>query len=475
MRPLELTLLLIDFIILITLLVIRPKRHPWLAGLGALTLIILLGQIIIEGYRWQMLPAYLLTFFLLISIALRLLSSVERILSNRWRIILGFIALIWLLSAILIPVVIPIPILPEPTGPFSIGTTTYHLVDPDRMEIYSPGTNNKREFMLQVWYPANGNLNESTPGRPVNAPYFSQLELAAKALSERLGLPPFFLDHLNFVATHAIVNEPMIDGDGHFPLLIFSPGLRGIRGQNTAQFEDLASHGYIVASMDHPYDSVVTIFPDGRVILHANQRIFPESIPFLESAQKLINVRTGDVDYSLDFLTKANADPKSLFYKRIDLEKVGVFGHSTGGGTALAFCGQDQRCDAGLIYDGWLQPVPEEIVENPLDQPILFMSTEEWLGEENRTLGESNFARQEQPSYSAFINGMNHNNFTDIPLLSPITPMLRLAGPIDATRGVEIINSLSLAFFDKYLLGDKTITLESLVITYPEVSMESNQ
>ena len=61
-------------------------------------------------------------------------------------------------------------------------------------------------------------------------------------------------------------------------MLLFSHGFSGLRMQNTAQFEELASHGYVVASVDHTYDSVITIMPDSRAILHHAQTVMPDGV-----------------------------------------------------------------------------------------------------------------------------------------------------------------------------------------------------
>ena len=329
-----------------------------------------------------MAPAYALTAGLLLAAWIQA-STPSKQERPVWRIaVLALFGLVILLLAAALPFVLPVPKLPEPSGPYAIGTTTYHLVDRNREETYGDHPGGDREFMLQVWYPAES--GSST----MPAPYFDQLDVAASVLAERLGLPSFFLGHLDLVNTHAMIDARPVVEENAYPLLLFSHGLNGLRMQNTAQFEELASHGYIVASLDHTFDSVITIMPDGRAILHHGQTVMPEGVSTVVLGRQLVGVRIQDLAAALTFLEDKNRDPDGFLLDRIDMDKIGVMGHSTGGATAIEFCAHSARCKAVLVQDGWVEPLSEDAMTHSLRQPSIFLSTDEWLGSDNQRIGE---------------------------------------------------------------------------------------
>src|SRR5262249_43758515 len=153
-----------------------------------------------------------------------------------------------------------------PTGVFAVGKITVDWTDESRIEPLSDN-HNSRELMVDIWYPAETS----------KAPPIDYLEVAAyeKALGTE--------DFRNFfgaasetikrgVKTHAVVGAPYARSISRAPVLIFSPGGGMIREAYTSQLEDLASHGYVVAAISHPYDATVTIFPDGRQIKYSDKR-----------------------------------------------------------------------------------------------------------------------------------------------------------------------------------------------------------
>jgi pimeloyl-ACP methyl ester carboxylesterase len=140
--------------------------------------------------------------------------------------------------------------------------------------------------------------------------------------------------------------------------------------------EDLASHGYVVVGFDAPYRTKVVVFPDGREI-----RRTPENNPELclektgqEQASclnRLLAAWTADIVFTLDRLERLNAsDPSGKFTGRLDMTRVGVFGHSFGGAAALQFCQEDPRCTAGIDLDG----APEgSVIRAGLDRPFMIL------------------------------------------------------------------------------------------------------
>ncbi|MCP4421781.1 MAG: hypothetical protein GY805_34645, partial [Chloroflexi bacterium] len=210
-------------------------------------------------------PAYILT-------AVSLLLSLRWLKENKpaprlagMAALLGFFG--WLI-AVSLPVAMPVPYLPDPTGPYAIGTFSRYLLDNGRPETYTEDPNDSRELMVQIWYPAANN-----DGKP--ASYIENLDVAGPVLAEQFDLPSFLLNHINLTQLDVWQEASPVKDEPPFPVIIFSHGLTGLRMQNTVMVRELVSHGYIVAAIDHTYANALSIFPDGRVFVYDPSRIFP--------------------------------------------------------------------------------------------------------------------------------------------------------------------------------------------------------
>ena len=135
-------------------------------------------------------------------------------------------------------------------------------------------------------------------------------------------------------------------------------------------------------------------------------------------------------------------------------------------------CFEDDRCAAAVALDSWVQVIADENQTSELPVPVLFMNSEDWLGSENRSLGKALAANSSALSYEVTITGAHHNNFSDIPLLSPLTSLINLSGPVDGRRTLKIINDYTILFFDKYIKGIPGEISEKFESTYPEVRFE---
>ncbi|MBP7687850.1 MAG: dienelactone hydrolase family protein [Thermoflexales bacterium] len=465
MRPLEILFLLPNLLRFGWWLLVANRRPRWLNWLPGLAALLMLAQVLIEGYRWQLVPAYGLTVLVL---ALTLLRQARpRPTSRRiTTIALGVLGSLLLIIVALPPLLLPIPQDLPLTGPYRVGTLTVHWVDTSRTEIYSGRAGEPRELMVQIWYPA-----EPTATAQV-APWLDNVAVLGPALGARLSLPSFFLDHLKYVNTQAYLNAPVSPAAARYPVLLFSHGWGGFRAQNTHQAEQLASHGYIIAAIDHTYDAAATVFPDGRVALH-NDAILTASTTPIElqaAAVRLVQQRAGDLAFVLDQLTQLNAaDPAGRFTGRLDLSRVGVFGHSMGGGTTIEFCAHDVRCQAVLTMDAYLPPVSADVYVNGLRQPFLSMFSERWPTAENNRLFAQLFQSPGGSAYELRIAGTAHYDFSDIPSLTPLAPAMGLKGPLSADRVTRIIDDYSLAFFDQVFKSQLSPLLAAPSAAYPEV------
>jgi len=472
-RPFEILLLAANLPPLLWPLLSRRKRPRWIDFLPLVAVLLLLIHLIREGYRWQMVPAYALTglaFLLTVWRAFRPGPVPADKPVSRWRKAFSIpghlLGLLLLAVAAALAAILPVPRLPDLTGPYPVGTVSYHWIDPSRDEIYTDDPSDRREIMVQLWYPA-----EPMPGAtPV--PYLPDVAVAGPAIARVLGLPSFVLGHLGLVRTHALPGAEVSAARPGYPVLIFSHGLTGYRTQNTIQAEELASHGYVVVAIDHTYAAAVTVFPDGRTALY-NPDVLPDGLPEEElkrAANRLVSVWAADVRFVLDQLETFDAgNPDSPLAGRLDLERIGVFGHSTGGGTAVEACALDRRCKAGLGMDAWVVPVSDDVVAEGLEQPFMFMRSETWAADENNDRLMKVYRGLGDGGYLLTVQGSRHFDFCDLPLLSPIASSLGLKGPIDGRRVLRIVGRYSLAFFDRHLKNQDAPLLDAPSPDYPEV------
>ena len=435
----------------------RLKKNilPPILGLAAL------AQIFLEGFRWQLWP------LLIGAAALIALSQFKDKFRGRG-LIVG-LSIIFVIASLLGGTIFPVPDPYPITGPYQVGTREIHLVDPDRNELYGSDPAVPREFMAQIWYPA-------VPGPgDEQAQWMPAIQYAGPAIADKLDLPAFTLGHLKYVLANAILEaEPVQDG-ALFPVLIFSHGWEGFKEQNIYQVEELASHGYVVIGISHTYGSVLTVFPDGRQV-PTNQNALPDGVSdeaYDQASNTLVQQWAGDIARTLDVLESMDQESGDWFLSgKVDLKRVGLFGHSTGGGAAVKFCLVDERCQAILGMDVWAEPAQPEILELHLDQPALIMHSEDWYSpnepDRNYDLIGTLAERAENIVDEIALSGTRHYDFTSLPLLTPLAAQLGLKGPIPGTLGLEIINAETVAFFDKYLKGDKSVSLEEISNQYPE-------
>ena len=147
------------------------------------------------------------------------------------------------------------------------------------------------------------------------------------------------------------------------PLVVLSPGFTNSRSTLTALAEDLASHGYVVAGIDHTYESFATAFPDGRVTTCLAREALRSG-----RGEKVVAGRAADVSFVLDELTGAH--PAWPGAGLIDPSRMAMAGHSAGGAAAIAAMVADSRIRAGIDMDG---ATHAQIPDDGLSRPFLFL------------------------------------------------------------------------------------------------------
>ncbi|MEU4403006.1 lipase [Streptosporangium sp. NPDC023963] len=358
--------------------------------------------------------------------------------------------------------------LPRPTGPLRVGTVSLHLVDRSRPDPWVPAMRS-RELMVQLWYPAR--KAAAYPRAPWLTPRLAEAVLA--------GVPA---GTVRLPVTHGRVGAPVYRGRGPLPVVLFSHGFGADRASGTALVEDLASHGYVVAAIDHTYDAGAVEFPDGQVRIHAASSPPPDFDDHDDPvATKAVAARLADTRFVVDRLTALNrgrvvdAERRSVpegLRGVLDLSRVGMFGHSLGGATAAATMHADSRVRAGVNLDGAMfGPVLREGLDRPFMQ-----------------VGSSEHGRGDDPSWAALwarlrgwrlelrLDGAGHTSFTDLqvllrqhPLGLPPDQVTGMIGEIDGPRSVLIQRVYIRAFFDRHLLGRPGALLAGPSRRWPEM------
>ena len=416
-----------------------------------------------EGLRWQMIPAYAAA----VGLSVGDILAIERKLDWTHRISRGIFGLAGVGLAAVLPLALPVPELPVPSGPERIGTVTVELIDSEREEIYGqlrPGE--PRRLVAQVWYPA---LPEGD-AQPVLLS--EDWDIVAPGMAKLLGLPGWFLRHTRFVESNSYPSAPVTPGT--FPVVLYSHGWTGFRAIAVNQIENLVSNGFMVVAVDHTYGAVATRFGDGDVVEYD-----PAALPdidevgedaYEEASQNLIGVFSDDLVTVVNALEEGADGPFGAIAGSADLSRLGLFGHSVGGGAVVKFCLEDERCDAVLGLDAWVAPIPDRVVAVSAVKPALFMRSDEWRGDENDAILRGIAERSTETTYWVGVEGASHNDFVLAPLLSPFSDRFGLTGPIPAGRIIPIIDRYLVGFFDVHLLDTGSAALDTA--SFDEVSVE---
>jgi predicted dienelactone hydrolase len=428
-------------------------------------------EALVEGIRWQMVPAFVL------SIALGLAWSVRGASGRRgWTHVLGVVlGLLGLLASTVPPLVLPVFGFPQPDGPYPVGTVVYDWRDAARPDVFTANPADRRELVAQVWYPARSSAGAR------RAPYVEHPE-ALGALARLLHVPSGFLAHLRYVTTNAVTSSPVADG-APFPVLVFLSGRGGYRQSNTVQVEALVSHGYAVVGLDQPHVASGVVFADGRLVA-MDSRLFDPAHPghsaFLDEVLPFL---AEDVRFALDQLAAVNqSDPHGILTGRLDLGHAGILGISLGGIVAGEACHVDPRLRACLVMDAFM---PGDVVRAGLRQPTLWLSrdarTMQLEGWQQHDIDETQstiravYDQLPGDGYLVLVPGMFHADFSDGPLISPLAARFGISGSLPAGRAHEIVNAYSVAFFDRHLKGQVTPLLDGPDPRFPEVRFDARR
>lgn len=424
--------------------------------------VVLIAQLQIEGYRWQLIPLYVAAVGLIIGDIVFL----DRNLKWSSRIARGVFGLAGLLLVSSPAWLFPVPEMPAPSGPETVGTVTLELSLPESEEVYGPRPGRNRELVVQVFYPALPD-GETTSGM-----IHPDWPLIDPELARSVGLPSWFLSHLRYTETHTY--EDLIVAPGTYPVVVYSHGWQGYRSLALNQIENLVSNGYVVVAPDHTYSAVATVFEGGDLVpfwpdaLPAGEDVSPDV--YDEAAALLVETQANDLLGILNALEEGEAGPFGQVTGSIDMTRIGIYGHGVGGGAAVSVCLTDERCDAVLGMDPWVEHLPDRTLAISATRPAMFLRSAEWDELPNDAILRGIAERSVATTYWIGIDGSGHNDFLMFPLFSPLADEMGLRGPIGAGRIIPIINQYLIGFFDVFLLDTGPASIDT--VTFDEVALE---
>jgi predicted dienelactone hydrolase len=388
--------------------------------------------------------------------------------------------------------------IPAPSGKYAIGTTSYTFTDPARAERYVADPAVHRQILVRVWYPA-----ASVEGHKA-MPYFTPA--LASALGKHMGIPRFML---SASPSHSFVDAPIYRAESAWPVIVFAHGFGSFDRQNQSQMEQFAGDGYVVVSLDFPYESVVCEFPDGRIVeqssggdvkaindLSKDQKALAERIaglfkaiqdagdreariaaleklrddPYFQAMRPAMESRFSDAVFVLEHLSELNSVP--VLEGRLDEKRAGFYGHSFGGALAIEVAIRRPDLIAAVADMDSVFIDSSRSGFTVLKVPTLFMySTEQKVAgvrQPSDRVNELYFLEAQAPAWSLSYAGAGHHNFSDLGYVG----MLKnygMNGPADGyATGVLIQKHLS-AFFGKFLKGDA----QTLDFVGPQVKVEA--
>jgi len=315
----------------------------------------------------------------------------------------------------------------------------------------------KRELLVWAWYPA-------TPG---SAPVDDYLPAALRPANQGgTNIWTLLTRDASKVRGHSLRNASVAEAGGLFPVIVLrGGGSSGVLNYSSLA-EDLASHGYVVVGFDAPYRTGLVVFPDGRALGRTEDNNPERCLPLAHTEQercaaRLIDASTADTAFVLDRLAQLNASVSGTFSNRLDMSRVGLFGHSFGGAAIAEFCRVDPRCRVGVDIDG----APHgAVIAAGLRQPFMFLLSDHRRDadpESRQIKADIQSIYDHLPADGRLaleISGAFHFMFSDdgaVRKSSMVRGAVRLLGRLEmnARRQLAITSYCLRAFFDAHLKG----------------------
>jgi dienelactone hydrolase len=368
---------------------------------------------------------------------------------------------------------------PKPIGSYLVGITEMQFTDESRIGLFDFDPDEARIIPTTIFYPA-----DSDCGKPTS-PYAFPAAIEALRKSALNLISP----NIAQIKTHCFRDVEMSNRQKDFPVIFFNPGYFGYAMQNTVLCSDLASIGYIVIAVDHPYEAGAVRYQDGTIIrssqylldqfkltmnpearkkfkeimekAYTDEELIPIVTDFFEGFKTStvwnnVKIWADDTRFVADQLEKINSGTiPSTFKGKLNLGKgYGITGHSYGGCTALQVCLDDQRFVCGVNIDA---PTYGDYWNQDIQKPILTIGSKI-----TDFVSKTPFIYNSMDAYMVKIDQTEHMDFTDYNYFARQLKYLKLLGKRDRDLIRDVLTEYHKAFFAKYLLADDKTSLSEL-------------
>ncbi|MDQ2741691.1 MAG: hypothetical protein M3Z66_05270 [Chloroflexota bacterium] len=347
--------------------------------------------------------------------------------------------------------------LPPPIGPHRVGRVLFDWTDASRVDPFAPGHAIRRELPVLVWYPADP-APGSTPTSYLPEGWTAALGGGSLNILET---------STTNIHPHAVAQAPVASDTSRYPVLVFAPGIGLQASDYTTLAEDLASHGYVVAGIDPTYSTNV-VLSGGRVV-----RAVPKAGDNADY-NRLVAVWAQDMRFVTNQMRALDATSGGMFFSRLDIAKMGLFGHSAGGAAATLACRSTVWCGGAADLDGDLAG---SVVQTGLGKPFLFLGDGRAFAREPYLKEMLRGVLRGVPADTGFVltvAGAHHDSFTDRGLYFNVFALRgTVVGSINPTRALRIAGVYLRTFFRASLQGKTSALLEDSHSPYPEVRIVS--
>src|SRR5918911_3079620 len=420
-------------------------------GLAAVTLLA-------EGLHWQLVPWQVLAIACAAAAGLRWWRPGH---TRRWNRVLGRVGLLTGLTLGGVGLLfVGVPQLPRPSGPHLVGSVVFRWTDAQRQETFATGAGERRQVVAQAWYPAE------TPGPPVR--YF---EAQGRLPAWVDPYPGWFYGDFDQVDTHATASPPVSAERPTWPVLVFLPGWGSPREEYSGLCADLASRGYVVVALSHPYESTVSVLADGRVVGTA----VGASVLGANMAD-MTPIRAADSRFVLDQLGRlAEVEPGSSLVGHLDVRHTGIVGHSMGGAAAAQAVAEDARFLVGVNLDGIL---PAALAGGwHLGAPFLWLQSDGQQQASYLQVRDELMGGLQRGGDVLVVGGSVHQSFTDTQSYFSATGR-RMLGDGAHPEAVDDItwetSEVIAAFVGQYLGVPAEQTLDEVLARRPSITQEQH-
>lgn len=337
--------------------------------------------------------------------------------------------------------------IPDPGGEYEVGLQVVELNDETRFDPFSD-VEMTRRLVIDIWYPA-----DETAGKR-RSPWFRSHRLFVNSLADNYDLPPVLFQFLRSVKTNSFINAVPSEDAKNLPVVILSPGTPAIVPLYFSFAEYLASRGFVVIGVEHPYGAAVVEFSDGTQFHFDRERVMdlPGVETFEEGVRLSMQLMAEDLSFVIDWLARLNRSDHELA-GIFDTSRLIAFGHSGGGGVVHFASINDPRIKALLSFDPALFVMSDEEIERGVEIPSLIMETDEWKYREESGRISDMIQSSSVPPFHIRIPEAKHPDFAMLDHLSPLARYLGFTGSFMKDGGEGYLYRAIYSFM-QYVFGN---------------------